>query len=105
MDQFLIDLYQSIKPDEMSGVPSRTGPACRSARFGKSRSGAPAAGRINALEGGFAREKNPLNSQESGHILDGVNILIVPMLNTDGAMGDVNFPLDGAINWTKSVIG
>ncbi|WP_404320781.1 M14 family zinc carboxypeptidase [Arthrobacter luteolus] len=30
-------------------------------------------------------------------VLDGVNILIVPMLNPDGAMGDVDFPLDGYI--------
>ncbi|MBM7692820.1 murein tripeptide amidase MpaA [Peribacillus deserti] len=27
-------------------------------------------------------------------VLDKVNILVIPMLNADGAMGDVNFPLD-----------
>ncbi|WP_258804724.1 M14 family zinc carboxypeptidase [Pseudarthrobacter sp. NS4] len=36
-----------------------------------------------------------LGPGKSADILDGVNILIVPMLNADGAMGDVNFPLDG----------
>ena len=35
-----------------------------------------------------------LGTANSSGILDGVNILIVPMLNADGAMGDVNFPLD-----------
>jgi murein tripeptide amidase MpaA len=30
-------------------------------------------------------------------VLSGVNILVVPMLNPDGAMGDVNFSLDGYI--------
>ncbi|MEE2522609.1 M14 family zinc carboxypeptidase [Pseudarthrobacter sp. J75] len=35
-----------------------------------------------------------LGTAKSGGILDGVNILVVPMLNADGAMGDVNFPLD-----------
>ncbi|WP_115789399.1 M14 family zinc carboxypeptidase [Arthrobacter silvisoli] len=35
-----------------------------------------------------------LGTANSADILDGVNILIVPMLNADGAMGDVNFPLD-----------
>lgn len=30
-------------------------------------------------------------------MLSGVNILVVPMLNPDGAMGDVNFSLDGYI--------
>jgi murein tripeptide amidase MpaA len=35
-----------------------------------------------------------LGTGKSGDILAGVNILIVPMLNADGAMGDVNFPLD-----------
>lgn len=30
-------------------------------------------------------------------MLDNVNILILPMLNPDGAMGDVNFPLDDYI--------
>ncbi|TDT81435.1 zinc carboxypeptidase [Arthrobacter sp. AG258] len=35
-----------------------------------------------------------LGTGKSSGILDGVNILIVPMLNADGAMGDVNFPLD-----------
>lgn len=35
-----------------------------------------------------------LGAAKSSGILDGVNILIVPMLNADGAMGDVNFPLD-----------
>ncbi|WP_309108232.1 M14 family zinc carboxypeptidase [Arthrobacter sp.] len=38
-----------------------------------------------------------LGTGKSGGILDGVNILIVPMLNADGAMGDVNFPLDDYI--------
>ncbi len=35
-----------------------------------------------------------LGTGKSGSILDGVNVLVVPMLNADGAMGDVNFPLD-----------
>ncbi|WP_442781103.1 M14 family zinc carboxypeptidase [Arthrobacter sp. FX8] len=35
-----------------------------------------------------------LGTGKSAGILDGVNILIVPMLNADGAMGDVNFSLD-----------
>ncbi|WP_155845661.1 MULTISPECIES: M14 family zinc carboxypeptidase [unclassified Arthrobacter] len=35
-----------------------------------------------------------LGTGKSAGILDGVNILIVPMLNGDGAMGDVNFSLD-----------
>ncbi|WP_285320440.1 M14 family zinc carboxypeptidase [Pseudarthrobacter sp. lyk4-40-TYG-27] len=35
-----------------------------------------------------------LGTGKSSGILDGVNILIVPMLNADGAMGDVNFSLD-----------
>ncbi|WP_255769927.1 M14 family zinc carboxypeptidase [Pseudarthrobacter sulfonivorans] len=35
-----------------------------------------------------------LGTGKSRDVLDGVNILIVPMLNADGAMGDVNFPLD-----------
>jgi len=30
-------------------------------------------------------------------VLDGANILVVPMLNPDGAMGDVDFSLDGYI--------
>ena len=30
-------------------------------------------------------------------VTDGVNILIVPMLNADGAMGDVDFSLDDYI--------
>lgn len=34
-----------------------------------------------------------LGTGKSAGILDGVNILIVPMLNADGAMGDVNFSL------------
>ncbi|GIN19671.1 M14 family zinc carboxypeptidase [Siminovitchia fordii] len=39
-------------------------------------------------------------------VLDGVNILIVPRLNPDGAAGDVNFPLDdyvasGSYNLTR----
>ncbi|KKK39403.1 carboxypeptidase [Mesobacillus campisalis] len=33
-------------------------------------------------------------SKKVNEMLDNVNILIVPMLNADGAMGDVNFPLD-----------
>lgn len=44
-------------------------------------------------EGAMAFVKH-LGTGKSGDILDGVNILIVPMLNADGAMGDVNFPLD-----------
>ncbi|MFC4024371.1 M14 family zinc carboxypeptidase [Oceanobacillus longus] len=35
-----------------------------------------------------------LGTGKTKGILDGVNILIVPMLNADGAMGDVNFSLD-----------
>lgn len=34
------------------------------------------------------------NSKNVQEMLQNVNILIVPMLNVDGAMGDVNFPLD-----------
>ncbi|MEB7505437.1 M14 family zinc carboxypeptidase [Arthrobacter koreensis] len=36
-----------------------------------------------------------LGTGKTKGVLDGVNILIVPMLNPDGAMGDVDFPLDG----------
>ncbi|MDT2047172.1 carboxypeptidase [Priestia aryabhattai] len=35
-----------------------------------------------------------LGTNKTKGILDNVNILIVPMLNADGAMGDVNFSLD-----------
>lgn len=35
-----------------------------------------------------------LGTGKSADILKGVNILVLPMLNADGAMGDVNFPLD-----------
>ncbi|MFH5824802.1 M14 family zinc carboxypeptidase [Georgenia sp. AZ-5] len=35
-----------------------------------------------------------LGTGKYGDLLDGVNILIVPMLNADGAMGDVNFSLE-----------
>lgn len=35
-----------------------------------------------------------LGTGKNGGVLDGVNILIVPMLNADGAMGDVDFSLD-----------
>ena len=38
-----------------------------------------------------------LGTGKTKGVLDGVNILIVPMLNPDGAMGDVDFPLDGYI--------
>ncbi|WP_087973227.1 M14 family zinc carboxypeptidase [Oceanobacillus rekensis] len=38
-----------------------------------------------------------LGAGKTKGILDGVNILIVPMLNADGAMGDVNFSLDDYI--------
>jgi murein tripeptide amidase MpaA len=38
-----------------------------------------------------------LGSAKTKGVLDGVNILVVPMLNPDGAMGDVDFPLDGYI--------
>ncbi|WP_409291339.1 M14 family zinc carboxypeptidase [Peribacillus sp. SCS-37] len=34
------------------------------------------------------------NSQKIKDMLENVNILIVPMLNADGGMGDVNFPLE-----------
>lgn len=34
------------------------------------------------------------NSKANREMLSNVNILIVPMFNADGAMGDVNFPLD-----------
>ncbi|OLS35901.1 carboxypeptidase [Bacillus sp. MRMR6] len=34
------------------------------------------------------------NSKQTQEMLKNVNILIVPMLNADGAMGDVNFSLD-----------
>ncbi|MRX74398.1 carboxypeptidase [Bacillus lacus] len=33
-------------------------------------------------------------SKKTKELLENVNILILPMLNADGAMGDVNFPLD-----------
>lgn len=35
-----------------------------------------------------------LGSQQLKGVLDNVNILVLPMLNADGAMGDVNFSLD-----------
>ena len=35
-----------------------------------------------------------LGTGKTGDVLDGVNILVVPMLNPDGAMGDVDFSLD-----------
>ncbi|MGG0412660.1 M14 family zinc carboxypeptidase [Peribacillus simplex] len=35
-----------------------------------------------------------LGTDKTKGLLDNVNILIIPMLNADGAMGDVNFPLD-----------
>lgn len=38
-----------------------------------------------------------LGTGKSAGILDGVNILVVPMLNADGAMGDVNFSLEDYI--------
>ena len=38
-----------------------------------------------------------LGSSKTKGVLDGVNILILPMLNPDGAMGDVNFSLDDYI--------
>ena len=38
-----------------------------------------------------------LGTGKTKGVLDGVNILVVPMLNPDGAMGDVNFPLDDYI--------
>lgn len=38
-----------------------------------------------------------LGSGKTKGVLGGVNILIVPMLNPDGAMGDVDFSLDGYI--------
>ncbi len=38
-----------------------------------------------------------LGTGKTGNVLDNVNVLIVPMLNPDGAMGDVNFPLDNYI--------
>ncbi|WP_368505292.1 M14 family zinc carboxypeptidase [Alkalihalophilus sp. As8PL] len=34
------------------------------------------------------------NNRKKNEMLENVNILIVPMLNADGAMGDVNFSLD-----------
>lgn len=36
-----------------------------------------------------------LGTGRGSDVLDGVNILVVPMLNPDGAMGDVDFSLDG----------
>ena len=38
-----------------------------------------------------------LGTGKTGNVLDGVNILVVPMLNPDGAMGDVDFSLDDYI--------
>ncbi|WP_338452421.1 M14 family zinc carboxypeptidase [Niallia oryzisoli] len=38
-----------------------------------------------------------LGTQKTKGILENVNILVVPMLNADGAMGDVNFSLDNYI--------
>ena len=38
-----------------------------------------------------------LGTGKTKGVLDGVNILVVPMLNADGAMGDVNFSLDDYI--------
>ncbi len=38
-----------------------------------------------------------LGTGKAQGVLEGVNILVVPMLNPDGAMGDVDFPLDGYI--------
>ncbi|WP_026544086.1 M14 family zinc carboxypeptidase [Arthrobacter sp. 35/47] len=38
-----------------------------------------------------------LGTGKTGDVLAGVNVLIVPMLNPDGAMGDVDFPLDDYI--------
>ncbi|WP_246944164.1 M14 family zinc carboxypeptidase [Bacillus pinisoli] len=35
-----------------------------------------------------------LGTQKTKGVLENVNILIIPMLNADGAMGDVNFSLD-----------
>ncbi|GAB4099628.1 M14 family zinc carboxypeptidase [Sinomonas halotolerans] len=35
-----------------------------------------------------------LGTASTSGVLEGVNILVVPMLNPDGAMGDVDFPLD-----------
>lgn len=35
-----------------------------------------------------------LGTQKTKGVLENVNILVVPMLNADGAMGDVNFSLD-----------
>lgn len=38
-----------------------------------------------------------LGTGKNSAVLEGVNVLIVPMLNPDGAMGDVNFSLDDYI--------
>ncbi|MFB0836168.1 M14 family zinc carboxypeptidase [Arthrobacter halodurans] len=38
-----------------------------------------------------------LGTGKTKGVLDGVNVLVVPMLNPDGAMGDVDFPLDDYI--------
>jgi murein tripeptide amidase MpaA len=38
-----------------------------------------------------------LGTGKNQGVLDGVNILVVPMLNPDGAMGDVDFPLEDYI--------
>ncbi|PLS17686.1 carboxypeptidase [Bacillus sp. M6-12] len=35
-----------------------------------------------------------LGTSKTKGLLDKVNVLVIPMLNADGAMGDVNFPLD-----------
>ncbi|PVE18737.1 M14 family zinc carboxypeptidase [Arthrobacter sp. Bz4] len=38
-----------------------------------------------------------LGTGKTGDVLDGVNVLVVPMLNADGAMGDVDFSLENYI--------
>ena len=38
-----------------------------------------------------------LGTGKMAGVLDGVNILVVPMLNPDGAMGDVDFSLEGYV--------
>ena len=38
-----------------------------------------------------------LGTGRNRDVLDGVNVLVVPMLNPDGAMGDVDFSLDGYV--------
>ncbi|NUL44632.1 carboxypeptidase [Cellulosimicrobium funkei] len=47
-------------------------------------------------EGALAFIKS-LGTGKNADVLDGVNILVLPMLNADGAMGDVNFSLDDYI--------